>query len=36
MITYHPLPIRVHPYKTVVDWHHNVWTDTSMVDGAFR
>jgi streptogramin lyase len=35
-ITYHELPIRVHPYKTTVDENHNVWTDTSLVDGVFR
>lgn len=35
-VTYHELPIKVHPYKTIVDKNHNVWTDTSMSDGAFR
>jgi streptogramin lyase len=35
-INYHRLPIHVHPYKTVVDKFHNVWTDTSMIDGAMR
>ena len=35
-VTYHTLPIRVHPYKTIVDKDHNVWTDTSLNDSVFR
>jgi streptogramin lyase len=35
-VTYHPLPIHVHPYKTIVDRHHNVWTDTSLADAALK
>jgi streptogramin lyase len=35
-VTYHRLPIRVHPYKTTVDKDHNVWTDTSLVDAVFK
>jgi streptogramin lyase len=35
-VTYHKLPIQVHPYKTIVDKNHNVYTDTSLVDGVFR
>ncbi len=35
-VTYHRLPIHVHPYKTIVDKHHNVWTDTSLVDGTLK
>jgi streptogramin lyase len=35
-VTYHELPIRVHPYKTTVDKHHNVWTDTSLADAVWR
>jgi virginiamycin B lyase len=35
-VTYHPLPIHVHPYKTTVDKNHNVWTDTSLADAVFR
>jgi len=35
-VTYHRLPIHVHPYKTVVDRYHNVWTDTSLADATLR
>jgi streptogramin lyase len=35
-VTYHRLPIRVHPYKTTVDKQHNVWTDTSLADAVWR
>ena len=35
-VTYHRLPIQVHPYKTIVDKDHNVWTDTSLNDSVFR
>jgi streptogramin lyase len=35
-VTYHRLPIHVHPYKTIVDRHHNVWTDTSLADAALK
>lgn len=35
-VTYHRLPIQVHPYKTIVDSRHNVWTDVAMVDGVYR
>jgi streptogramin lyase len=35
-VTYHHLPIRVHPYKTTVDPQHNVWTDTSLADAVWR
>ena len=35
-VTYHRLPITVHPYKTIVDKNHNVWTDTSLADAALK
>jgi streptogramin lyase len=35
-VTYHRLPIHVHPYKTVVDRFHDVWTDTSLADATLR
>lgn len=35
-VTYHKLPLRVHPYKTIVDKNHNVYTDTSLVDAVFK
>jgi streptogramin lyase len=35
-VTYHRLPIHVHPYKTIVDRQHNVWTDTSLADAALK
>jgi streptogramin lyase len=35
-VTYHRLPIHVHPYKTIVDKQHNVWTDTSLADAALK
>ncbi len=34
--TYHRLPIHVHPYKTIVDKLHNVWTDTSLADATLK
>jgi streptogramin lyase len=35
-VTYHRLPIHVHPYKIIVDRHHNVWTDTSLADATLK
>ena len=35
-VTYHKLPIQVHPYKTTVDRFHNVWTDVALAEGAYR
>jgi streptogramin lyase len=35
-VTYHKLPIQTHPYKTIVDPQHNVWTDSGMADAVFR
>ena len=35
-VTYHRLPIHVHPYKTIVDSQHNVWTDTSLADATLK
>jgi len=35
-VTYHELPLEMHPYKTVVDKNHNVFTDTQVGDGMFR
>lgn len=35
-VTYHRLPIHVHPYKTNVDKHHNVWTDVALADGILK
>jgi streptogramin lyase len=35
-VTYHKLPIHVHPYKTTVDKFHNVYTDSGMIDGVFK
>ena len=35
-VTYHPLPIHGHPYKTVVDKHHNVWTDVPLGDSLVK
>lgn len=35
-VKYHRLPINVHPYKTVVDKNHNVWTDTSLADAVLK
>jgi streptogramin lyase len=35
-VTYHKLPIHTHPYKTIVDKNHNVYTDSGMADAIFR
>ena len=35
-VTYHRLPIRVHPYQIAVDKDHNVWTDTSLADAIWK
>jgi streptogramin lyase len=35
-VTYHRLPIQTHPYKTIVDPQHNVWTDSGLADAVFR
>jgi streptogramin lyase len=35
-VSYHKLPIQVHPYKTIVDKKHNVYTDTSLADAVFK
>jgi len=35
-ITYHELPYKQHPYKTTVDAHHNVYTDTQVGDGVYK
>jgi streptogramin lyase len=35
-VTYHELPYKQHPYKTTVDAHHNVYTDTQVGDGVYR
>jgi streptogramin lyase len=35
-VTYHELPMRMHPYKTTVDKHNNVYTDTQVGDGMYR
>ncbi len=35
-VNYHRLPINVHPYKTIVDKRHNVWTDTSLADATLK
>jgi streptogramin lyase len=35
-VTYHKLPIQTHPYKTIVDKEHNVYTDSGLVDAVFR
>jgi streptogramin lyase len=35
-VTYHKLPVRVHPYKTTADKNHNAYTDTSLADGVFK
>lgn len=34
--TYHRLPINAHPYKTIVDKNHNVWTDVALADGTLK
>jgi streptogramin lyase len=35
-VTYHRLPVHAHPYKTIVDRQHNVWTDISLADATLR
>jgi len=35
-VTYHKLPIPVHPYKTTVDKQHNVWADAALADAVFK
>jgi streptogramin lyase len=35
-VTYHELPMRMHPYKTTVDKFHNVYTDTQVGDGMYQ
>jgi streptogramin lyase len=35
-VSYHKLPIQTHPYKTIVDPQHNVWTDSGLADAVFR
>ena len=35
-VTYHKLPIQVHPYKTTVDPQHNVWVDSQIDDAIWR
>jgi streptogramin lyase len=35
-VTYHELPMRMHPYKTTVDKFHNVYTDTQVGDGMYK
>ena len=35
-VTYHELPIQMHPYKTIVDKFHNVYTDTQVGDGLYK
>jgi streptogramin lyase len=35
-MTYHELPYKQHPYKTTVDAHHNVYTDTQVGDGVYK
>ena len=35
-VTYHQLPFKQHPYKTTVDAHHNVYTDTQVGDGVYK
>jgi streptogramin lyase len=35
-VTYHELPYKQHPYKTTVDAHHNVYTDTQVGDGVYK
>ena len=35
-VTYHELPLQMHPYKTIVDKNHNVYTDTQVGDGMYK
>ena len=35
-ISYHELPYKQYPYKTTVDAHHNVYTDTQVGDGVYK
>jgi streptogramin lyase len=35
-VTYHELPMKIHPYKTIVDKNHNVYTDTQVGDGVYK
>jgi streptogramin lyase len=35
-VTYHELPLTMHPYKTIVDKNHNVYTDTQVGDGMYK
>jgi streptogramin lyase len=35
-VTYHELPMKVHPDKTTVDKNHNVYVDTQTGDGMYK
>lgn len=35
-VTYHELPMKVHPYKTTVDKNHNMYTDIQAGDGVYK
>ena len=35
-VTYHEMPLQMHPYKTIVDKFHNVYTDTQVGDGLYK
>lgn len=35
-VTYHELPMKVHPYKTTVDKNHNVYLDIQAGDGMYK
>ncbi len=35
-VTYHELPMRVHPYKTIVDKNHNVYAGIQAGDGVYK
>ena len=35
-VTYHELPMRVHPYKAVVDKNHNVYLNIQVGDGIYK
>ena len=35
-VTYHELPLKVHPYKTTVDKNHNVYLDIQAGDGMYK
>jgi streptogramin lyase len=35
-VTYHEMPLKMHPYKTIVDKNHNVYTDTQVGDGMYK